>query len=70
MPNSRNEQPTTQDLRRDRKFSVSANRGGAKHRLRYVEAGGAAVDTEECTFCQSVPDLSSGSRAEDTDSER
>ncbi len=44
--------------RRDRKFSVSANRGKASHRVRYVEAGGAAVDTEECTFCQSMPDLS------------
>jgi hypothetical protein len=44
--------------RRDRKFSVSANRGNASHKVRYVEAGGAAVDTEECTFCQSVPDLS------------
>ena len=43
--------------RRDRKFSVSANRGSASHKVRYVEAGGAAVDTDECTFCQSVPDL-------------
>ncbi|WP_230706558.1 hypothetical protein [Marinobacter adhaerens] len=37
---------------------MSANRGKASHKVRYVEAGGAAVDTEECTFCQSVPDLS------------
>jgi hypothetical protein len=44
--------------RRDRKFSVSANRGKASHKVRYVEAGGAAVDTEECTFCQAVPELS------------
>lgn len=48
----------TDDVRHDRKFSVSANRGGASHKVRYVEAGGAAVDTEECAFCQSVPDLS------------
>ena len=48
--------------RRDRKFSVSANRGKASHRVRYIEAGGAAVDTEECTFCQSVPDLSANER--------
>lgn len=48
----------TSTERRDRKFSVSANRGKASHKVRYVEAGGAAVDTEECTFCQSVPDLS------------
>jgi hypothetical protein len=69
MPNSKIDQQTTQDARQDRKFSVSANRGGARHRLRYVEAGGAAVDTEECTFCQSVPDLSSGSAAESSDPE-
>ncbi|WP_227512888.1 MULTISPECIES: hypothetical protein [Marinobacter] len=37
---------------------MSANRGKASHKVRYVEAGGAAVDTDECTFCQSVPDLS------------
>lgn len=42
---------------RDRRFSVSSNRGAARHRLRYVEAGGASVDTEECTFCQSNPEL-------------
>ena len=67
MPNSKRDQQPTQDVRHDRKFSVSANRGGARHRLRYVEAGGAAVDTEECTFCQSVPDLSFGSGAEGSD---
>ena len=46
------------ERRRDRKFSVSANRGRASHKIRYVEAGGAAVDTEDCTFCQSVPEPS------------
>ena len=44
--------------RRDRKFAVSSNRGKARHRLRYVETGGAAVDIEDCTFCQVTPDLS------------
>ncbi len=44
--------------RGDRKFSVSSNRGQACHKVRYVEAGGAAVDTEECVFCDSVPVLS------------
>lgn len=44
------------DFERDkRRFSVSANRGLARARVRYVETGGAAVDTEECTFCQAVP---------------
>lgn len=46
--------------RRDRKFAVSSNRGKASHKLRYVEAGGAAVDTEDCTLCQSVPEPSKG----------
>lgn len=44
-------------LGNDRRFSVSSNRGAARHRLRYVEAGGASVDTEECSFCQSNPEL-------------
>lgn len=44
--------------RRDRAFAVSVNRGDASHKIRYVESGGAAVDVQECTFCQSVPDLS------------
>lgn len=44
--------------RNDRKFSVTTNRGEASHKVRYVEAGGAAVDLDECTFCQSVPDIS------------
>ncbi len=63
MHDSKTNPETAQDVRHDRKFSVSANRGGASHRVRYVEAGGAAVDTEECAFCQSVPDLSSESPA-------
>ena len=60
MTEFQNVQPDEQDSteRRDRKFSVSANRSQASHKVRYVEAGGAAVDTDECTFCQSVPDLS------------
>jgi len=41
--------------RERRRFSVSANRGLAQARVRYVETGGAAVDTEECTFCQALP---------------
>ncbi|MDP4546275.1 MULTISPECIES: hypothetical protein [unclassified Marinobacter] len=45
-----------QDERKNRRFSVSANRGNASHRIRYVESGGAAIDTEECTFCQALPD--------------
>ncbi|OOE33241.1 hypothetical protein BZG05_11345 [Salinivibrio kushneri] len=41
--------------RDQRRFAVSANRGKASHRIRYVESGGASVDNEECTFCQAVP---------------
>ena len=53
------EEPENQEQsdRKNRRFAVSANRGRASHRVRYVETGGAAVDTEECTFCQAVPDL-------------
>lgn len=59
MPDTR---PNTVSGRKDRKFAVSANRGQASHRVRYVETGGALVDTEECTFCQSVPDLQKGEK--------
>ncbi|WBA13928.1 hypothetical protein [Salinivibrio proteolyticus] len=41
--------------RDQRRFAVSANRGKASHRIRYVESGGASVDNDECTFCQAVP---------------
>ncbi|WP_025740507.1 hypothetical protein [Salinivibrio socompensis] len=44
--------------REQRRFAVSANRDNGSHRVRYVEAGGASVDNEECTFCQAVPSLS------------
>jgi len=43
--------------RPDRKYAVSANRGQGRHRVRYVETGGAAVDADDCVFCQSMPDL-------------
>lgn len=39
-----------------RRFAVSANRGSARHRMRYVETGGASVDTGECNFCQALPE--------------
>jgi len=56
--------------RERRRFSVSANRGLAQARVRYVETGGAAVDTEECTFCQALPmadDVSSGKSPDQAD---
>lgn len=43
--------------REQRRFQVSSNRGAARHRVRYLETGGAAVDTGECTFCQVTPEL-------------
>lgn len=49
-------QPSAAD-REQRRFQVSSNRGAARHRVRYLETGGAAVDTNECTFCQVTPDL-------------
>ncbi|MBN7768990.1 hypothetical protein KUV44_00840 [Marinobacter daepoensis] len=49
--------PNKHSERSDRRFAVSSNRGQASHRVRYVETGGGAVDPDECTFCQAVPDL-------------
>lgn len=57
---------TDLDDRRDRKFAVSTNRGKANHRVRYVEAGGANVNVDECAFCEAMPDLSDEGR-EQTD---
>lgn len=52
-----NDSENTIPERDRRRFAVSANRGRASHRIRYVETGGASVDNDECTFCQGVPDL-------------
>lgn len=52
QPEDRSENP--------RRFAVSANRGRARHRMRYVETGGATVDTGECNFCQAVPEPEDG----------
>lgn len=57
MDQDQSQIPETEQDRKNRRFAVSANRGSASHRVRYVETGGAAVDTAECTFCQDVPDL-------------
>ena len=36
---------------RTRQFQVSRNRNQARHRVRYIESGGAAVNTGECPLC-------------------
>ncbi len=64
---NQNDEATELEQRKDRRFSVSANRGNASHRVRYVETGGAAVDTDECTFCQSVPDLDHEGEVKETE---
>ncbi|QSP93804.1 hypothetical protein LPB19_11415 [Marinobacter salinisoli] len=46
---------TPADRETDRKYSVSANRSSSRHRVRYVETGGAGVDLEECAFCEAKP---------------
>ncbi len=58
--------PEADHERKNRRFAVSANRGKASHRIRYVETGGAAVDAEECTFCQAVPDLNDDANVKST----
>ncbi|MCK7548484.1 hypothetical protein ACFQGA_11515 [Marinobacter koreensis] len=52
-----NQSESPVDERGNRRYAVSANRSRASHRVRYVETGGAAVDVEECTFCQAMPSL-------------
>lgn len=37
------------------RYAVSTNRGQSRHRVRYVETGGAGSDLEDCVFCQSLP---------------
>ena len=64
-----NESENTVPERERRRFAVSANRGKASHRIRYVETGGASVDNEECTFCQAVPDLADEPEDEETEGE-
>lgn len=51
-------------VKTDRRYAVSANRGGGRHRVRYVETGGADVDTSDCIFCQSVPAAESDGETE------
>ena len=39
-----------------RRYRVSRNRGAARHRVRYVESGGA-IDTEDgCPLCKAEPE--------------
>ncbi|MEQ6884469.1 hypothetical protein [Salicola sp. Rm-C-2C1-2] len=40
-----------------RRYQVSANRGRARHRLRYIESGGAVEEQAEgeCGLCRNLP---------------
>lgn len=53
-PASTNESEQRQEPRR---YQVSANRGRARHRLRYVESGGAMEEQNEgeCDLCRGQP---------------
>ncbi|MGM0767573.1 MAG: hypothetical protein ACQEV6_06090 [Pseudomonadota bacterium] len=57
MGDKKNMQTESGAREEQRRFAVSTNRSQARHRIRYVEAGGAAVDSQECVFCESAPDL-------------
>lgn len=35
-----------------RRYEVSRNRGSARHRVRYVESGGAIDNDDGCALCQ------------------
>lgn len=39
------------------RYQVSTNRGRARHRLRYIESGGAAEEEAEgeCGLCRNLP---------------
>lgn len=39
--------------KRAERFQFSANRGGARHKVRYVESGGGKAD-KNCKVCQPV----------------
>ncbi|MGM0563880.1 MAG: hypothetical protein ACQES2_06080 [Pseudomonadota bacterium] len=55
----------------DRRFAVSTHRGGARHRVRYVERGGGTDDSDECRLCQPVVEpRGDGETDEDSDSSR
>jgi hypothetical protein len=40
------------DRERDRVFQVSSNRGGAQHKLRYVEASVSTEELQDCRMCR------------------
>lgn len=43
------------DRMENSRYAVSTNRGQSRHRVRYVETGGAGSDLEDCVFCKSLP---------------
>ena len=40
----------------ERRYQVSRNRGSARHRIRYVETGGAIETEEGCLLCKPEPE--------------
>lgn len=52
-----NQNPEAEQDRKNRRFAVSANRGAASHRVRYVETGWGGRGYGRVHFCQAVPDL-------------
>jgi len=48
-------QPDSPDKRSaeapEKRFRVSRNRGRARHRIRYIESGGAAEQSGQCPLC-------------------
>lgn len=48
-----------------RKYAVSTNRELSRHRVRYVEVGGNAVDEGECVFCNTTPEPASSQQGND-----
>ncbi|MDX1457185.1 MAG: hypothetical protein R3276_06325 [Marinobacter sp.] len=44
---------------------MSTNRELSRHRVRYVEVGGNAVDEGECVFCNTTPEPASSQQGND-----
>lgn len=52
MNNTTKDNDARGDTRAER-YQFSANRGGARHKVRYVESGGGTAD-KNCKVCQPV----------------
>ncbi len=51
-PNRESDSPANRSAEApEKRFRVSRNRGRARHRIRYIESGGAAEQSGQCPLC-------------------